>query len=286
VTQTTHNFDPQQIYLRAGWRVIIHREADGPLNMAVDEAIAEAVGAGSVPPTLRFYAWHPACLSLGYSQPAADVDFERLEQRGWDVVRRLTGGRGILHTDELTYSVAVPEGDPRVAGGVVESYRRLSQGLLAGLERIGAPVNSKRADRDSRKFRGAVCFEVPSDYELTVDGRKLIGSAQTRRRNRVVMQHGALPLSGDLGRICEALAFDSEADREAARRRVLERAITLEEALGRRVLFDEAARALIEGFGEALNLDFAEQGLTEKEKSRAEDLRATRYASMEWTGRR
>ncbi len=285
MTQTTHNFDSLQDYPRAEWRVIIHREADGPLNMAVDEAIAEAVGEGEVPPTLRFYAWSPACLSLGYGQPAADVDFGRLADRGWDVVRRLTGGRGILHVDELTYSVAAPEDDPRVFGGVVESYRRLSQGLLAGLGRIGAPVNSERADGEARKFKGAVCFEMPSDYELTVNGRKLIGSAQTRRRNRVVMQHGALPLFGDLGRICEALAFESEAEREEARRRVLERAITLEEALGRLVPFSETVQALIEGFGEALNLDFTGQDLSEKEKSRAEDLRATTYASAEWTYR-
>ncbi|MBP8975043.1 MAG: hypothetical protein KBH93_14345, partial [Anaerolineae bacterium] len=111
------------------WRLLITPPADGPLNMAVDQAIMEAVAAGRVPPTLRFFAWTPPCLSLGYTQPVADVDRARLAARGWDLVRRMTGGRAILHTDELTYSVALPATDPVVAGGVVESYRRLSAAL-------------------------------------------------------------------------------------------------------------------------------------------------------------
>src|SRR5947207_8096194 len=90
-------------YAPAIWRVIIQRAADGPTNMAIDEAIADSVAAGDVPPTLRFYAWEPACLSLGYTQPATDVDFERLASKGWGVVRRLTGGRAVLHIGELTF---------------------------------------------------------------------------------------------------------------------------------------------------------------------------------------
>src|SRR5205814_2575613 len=128
-------------YLPAVWRVIIHRAADGPTNMAIDEAIADSVAAGAVPPTLRFYAWEPACISLGYTQPVTDVDFDSLHAHGWDVVRRLTGGRAILHVDELTYSVAAPSDEPRVAGGVIESYRRLSAGLMAGLAKLGAEVH-------------------------------------------------------------------------------------------------------------------------------------------------
>ena len=100
----------------------------------VDEAILLAVAAGEAPPTLRFFAWQPPCLSLGFSQPQADVDLDRLQALGWGLVRRPTGGRAILHTDELTYSVIASLAEPRVAGAVVESYRHLSEGLLRGLK--------------------------------------------------------------------------------------------------------------------------------------------------------
>jgi len=252
--------------------------------MAADEAIAEAVGARCVPPTLRFYAWEPACLSLGYAQPAADVDRDRLRERGWDAVRRLTGGRAILHVDELTYSIAVPIDEPRVAGGVVESYRRLSAGLLAGLGQLGAAVQADRAVEEARGFKGAVCFEMPSDYEITVEGRKLLGSAQTRRTG-AVLQHGALPLYGDITRICDVLAFPDETQRKAARERVRARALTLEEALGHRISLARAGEALMAGFCEALNLTLEESSLTTAEQARAEELRAARYATDEWTNR-
>ena len=278
---------PADEYPRAVWRVIIHHVADGAANMAIDEAIAEHVASRLVPPTLRFYAWEPPCLSLGYAQPTAEVDFERLRRLGWDVVRRPTGGRAILHTDELTYSVAVPADDPRVAGGVVESYRRLAEGLLAGLNVLGAAVRADPAaeNMDDPSSKGPVCFEVPSAYEITVEGRKLIGSAQTRRGGNVILQHGTLPLSGDLGRICDVLVFRDEESRTEARRRVLARAITLEEALRRPVDMAEVIAALMHGFRTALNLELVESSLTPSELSRAADLRASRYASQAWTQR-
>ncbi len=99
----------------------------GAWNMAVDELILEHIGRGASLPTLRLYSWQPPCLSLGHAQPFADVDVHRLEERGWEVVRRPTGGRAILHTDELTYSVIAPTDEPRVAGSILESYNRLAQ---------------------------------------------------------------------------------------------------------------------------------------------------------------
>jgi lipoate-protein ligase A len=98
--------------MKDSWRLLVTPPARGAWNMAVDEAILEAVGRGASLPTLRLYAWEPACLSLGYAQPIGDVDQPRLRARGWDLVRRPTGGRAVLHTDELTYSVIAPPGEP------------------------------------------------------------------------------------------------------------------------------------------------------------------------------
>jgi lipoate-protein ligase A len=273
-------------YTLATWRLLRPAPADGATHMAIDEAILREVAAGSVPPTLRFYAWDPACLSLGRAQPVADVDLPALRAAGFDLVRRPTGGKAILHVDELTYSVVVPQEDPRVAGGIVESYRRLSTGLARGLERLG--IADVVADQrvENRRLEGPVCFEVPSDYEITVGGRKLVGSAQMRARG-VVLQHGALPLYGDITRICPLLAAHPDPARVRAR------ATTVEEALGsvgsaqdrRAVTWDEAADAMAAGFAQALELDLEPGALTDQEHAWAEELRTGRYATDDWTRR-
>ncbi len=126
------------------WRLIISPPAHGSWNMAVDEAILEAVSSDQAPPTLRLYAWDPPCLSLGYAQSCADADFAALARYGWELVRRPTGGRAILHTDELTYAVIAPLNNPVVSGGVLDSYSRISRGLLAAFERLSLDA---RADR-------------------------------------------------------------------------------------------------------------------------------------------
>jgi lipoate-protein ligase A len=273
-------FEP---YPTATWRLILHGEADGATNMAVDEAILTAVVEGSSPPTLRFYGWSPPCLSLGRNQPLADADPAACEAAGVDVVRRPTGGRAILHTGELTYSCALPQSDPRATGDVVESYRRLSEGLLAGLHHLGVEAAQATGQRRGDADRTAVCFESPSDYEITVRGHKLVGSAQWRARGGV-LQHGTLPLYGDLTRIVTYLAYSAQ-EREAQRRMLLSRALTLEQALGCTVSFDQAARALADGFAQALNLSFLPGDLTTRERALAAELRRSRYAATGWTAR-
>lgn len=267
------------------WRLLISGSATGAENMAIDQAIMEAVAEGRAAPTLRFYAWDPPCLSLGYTQPLADVDAERLSALGWDVVRRLTGGRAILHTDELTYSVTVAADDPIVSGDIVASYRRISSAFVEALRRLGAqPEAGKRAEA-STGAKGPVCFEVPSHYEITLDGKKLIGSAQVRKFG-AVLQHGTLPLTGDIARICDALSFDDDAQRATARARVYERATTLEGALGRAVGWREAAASVGAAFAETFGLAFeTATALTPGEAARAETLAAEQYATAAWNGR-
>lgn len=271
------------------WRLLRTPPLSGALNMAIDEAILNAIADGASPPTLRFFAWEPATLSLGYGQPIADIDPSRLADRGWGLVRRPTGGRAILHTDELTYSVAAPMEEPRVVGSVVESYRRLSAGLLAGLQHLGLQARADRKEPaaavrapDGTPVVNPVCFEVPSDYEITADGRKLLGSAQVRKRG-VVLQHGTLPLEGDITRILDGLAY-ADSEREALRERVRSRAATLAD-IGIHVSWSTAAAALTTGFTEALGLTLIEGELTPAERSDAEQLVAEKYGDPGWTAR-
>jgi lipoyl(octanoyl) transferase len=266
------------------WRLINDSPAVGAFNMAVDEAIMRSVAASDAPPTLRLYAWNPPCLSLGYGQRASDVDWARVASLGWDCVRRTTGGRAILHTDELTYSLSLPLTHPLASGEVVESYREISRALLAALERLGAQPRADRRAEAAKSF-DPVCFETPSDYEITVDGRKLVGSAQSRRGGGL-LQHGTLPLAGDITRICDGLVYPDEAARLSAKAHVAERATTLEAVLGHVVDWAEAADAVVNGFAQTFGIDLVVSELTRSEVAEAERLTAEAYGSEAWTRRR
>jgi lipoate-protein ligase A len=266
------------------WRLLLTSPARGAWNMAVDESILEHIGRGEAPPTLRLYAWEPPCLSVGHAQPFSDVDMNRVKERGWEVVRRATGGRAILHTDELTYSVIAPAHEPRVEGSVLESYSRLAQALLLAVKNLELPVELKEGKENGNGSNNPVCFEVPSTYEITVNGKKLIGSAQARKKEGV-LQHGSLPLTGDLSRICQALVFENETAREAASKRLLERATTVESALGRAVGWETAAQTFVGAFEAQLGLSFERGELSESETARAEELVREKYDHPSWTER-
>jgi lipoate-protein ligase A len=263
---------------------------DGATNMAIDEAILTVVAEGRSPPTLRFFAWEPPCLSIGYSQAADEVDIARCRQAGVDFVRRPTGGRAILHTDELTYSIVVPQGEPRVVGGVLESYRRLSAGLVRGLRLLGMDVVQAEAGHGTATLTGqdadvsAACFDAPSAYEVTAGGKKLVGSAQVRRRG-AVLQHGSLPLQGDITRICHYLVVPSEERRQELRRELRARATSLELVLRRVVPFAQVVEALVRGFSGALNLHLEPGELSEHELALVWQLRGEKYTAEAWNFR-
>ncbi len=267
------------------WRLLITPASHGAWNMAVDEAILEAVGRNQSLPCLRLYAWEPACLSIGYAQPWMDINLFCLSDLGWEWVRRPTGGRAILHTDELTYSVIAPLGEPRVAGSVLESYQYLSKALLAALQALNIPaiVHPLNGGSDTRG-NGPVCFEVPSNYEIVVGGKKLVGSAQARRKEGV-LQHGTLPLFGDLKRITQALKYPDESTQREAGERLLNHATTIEKVLGHPIDWKSAAQAFVDGFQNALNLEFVDDEISAIENERVQQLVAQKYAHPLWLQR-
>lgn len=269
----------------ATWRVLFTPPSNGAWNMAIDDTILEHIHQGKSLPTLRLYAWDPPCLSLGHAQPFSDLDLERLQAHGWDVVRRVTGGRAILHTDELTYSVSGPEENPILAGGVLESYSRLAQALLFAVQSLKVPVEMKvHEDGLTQKNFYPICFEVPSTYEIIVNGKKLIGSAQARKKEGV-LQHGSLPLTGDLTRICDALIFTDESARQNAKERLLARATTVESVLGVAPSWETAAQAFVRGFEAKLGIQFERGELSRSEIQRTEELVKEKYAHPRWIER-
>ena len=288
---TTHNstFKAHQsnTYPHATWRLLITPPLDGATNMAVDEAILHALAEGHGLPTLRFFQWDPPCLSLGYNQHWRDIDEAACRRLGYTWTRRPTGGKAILHTDELTYSLITHADDPRIEGGIVESYRILSIGLLKGLEQLGVQARQatgeERPVNDSTAQSGPVCFDTPSRYEITWQGKKLIGSAQLRRK-KLVLQHGSLPLHGSVNRILEALVFSAE-ERRRQEDLLPKRAATLEQALGQALPFETVAAVMVKGFAQHLNLTLQKMPLTAQEQELAGKLRAKQYANEVWNKR-
>jgi lipoyl(octanoyl) transferase len=281
---------PTRIAMIETWRLLIDDFADGATNMARDEALAAAHASGATPPTLRLYRWRPACLSLGRFQRSAAIDRAACARERVEIVRRPSGGRALLHADELTYAVIARADHPLIAGGsVVDSYRLISAALLAGLRRLGVTAELTPARRGDKRPTtndqrptisklvsrwSAACFDAPSSYELTVDGRKLAGSAQTRR-DGVLLQHGAIPLTPHAGRLAALLA-DPPDDLD-------QKMIALDQALGRASSFDELAEALLVGFAVTWDVDFEHGQLTIAEQQHEEQLRITKYAEGSWT---
>jgi lipoate-protein ligase A len=267
------------LYPASSWRLLVDGPGEGASNMAVDEAILGAVAEGASPPTLRFYAWAPPCLSLGRSQSETGVDARACAAAGIGCVRRPTGGRAILHKDELTYSICLPLTDPRAHGDILESYRHLSEGLADGLRALGLDIE-RAQPRTADDVQSAACFDAPAGYELTVRGRKLLGSAQFRARG-ALLQHGSLPLFGDIAGVANFLDLGLE-EREGLRMRLRATAITLEGAAGRRVTFEGAMQAIRRGIAHALNVDLTEGRLSTQEEIAARSLYQHKYADICW----
>jgi len=275
------------------WRLIRSGRCAPADNMAIDEAILISVGEGASPPTVRFYGWQPAALSIGYFQRAEGaVDLDELKRRGLGFVRRPTGGRAVLHDIELTYCVVVQASHPGMPAGVNDACRALSAGLAAGLGRLGLAARmagrpgGKRADPEAAS---AACFDSPSWYELLADGRKVAGSAQMRHKG-VILQHGSVPLELDADLLFAVLQFPAERIRERMKAAFSERAAAVNDLLRRRGLSPvtpaQAEDAFAAGFEEALGVRLVPGDLTEAERKTAARLARDKYGSDVWNLRR
>ncbi len=219
---------------------------DGAWNMAFDVARAEAVDAGTAAPMLRFYTWQPWCISLGRHQKENEINTDRTTFDDIGLVRRPTGGRAILHAEELTYSVVMPS-DGR---GIMEVYRDIASALTAGLQLLVPGIDIAKSQPDFQKLyreAGSIpCFSSSARYEIEFEGRKLVGSAQ-RRIGSAVLQHGSMLIGEAHLRLADYLAV-TEDIREQLRQDMLRHTITLNEVLQRPLSVAELRDAIIAGF--------------------------------------
>jgi lipoate-protein ligase A len=257
----------------------------GKFNMAVDEGIRNAYLRGDVGPTLRFYRWKPACLSVGrFQNVGKQVDLENLRDLGIDLVRRPTGGRAVLHDDELTYSVVVSE--KLLPGSVLETYMTLSQALADGLRALGIPAELTEVERGvtarDPRFKHAACFSAPSWYEIEACGKKIIGSAQVRKGG-VILQHGSIPLTMDPAKLARCFKTRSPGGAERLQSMLAGKAAGLSEICGRYISSRELERELTRAFERVLGWKAERGSLTPWEVGEAVRLSQGKYGSMGWT---
>lgn len=258
-------------------RFLFHPDGEGLWNMAVDAVLARgaAPGAPRPPLTLRCYSWKPSTLSLGHSQAHSEAVAERAAAQGRPVVRRETGGRAVLHDEELTYCVAIPADSPFHSSSLPAAYQAINHALAEGLRRAGLAVEleSRKVDLAAayRKETGGLCFAATAQSEVLWDGRKLIGSAQRQLREGL-LQHGSLIIGPGHMRIGE-LFFSEARLREAARGKLARETTCLEEAMGRRPALRELALALRQGFEHAYGLTLDEDVLQPDEERQVEAWR-------------
>ncbi|HEX4825688.1 MAG TPA: lipoate--protein ligase family protein [Candidatus Polarisedimenticolaceae bacterium] len=257
------------------WRLLSDDRQDGSCNMAVDEAILEGyeTAPSPPPPTLRLYGWRPAALSLGKSQRAAGAHVPAaLTAEAVDLVRRPTGGEAVLHEHERTYAVIGAAGTPPFEGGPVDVYRQIARALVSALRRLGLEATSAEPPPGPRAKPGAICFERTGAWEITVGGRKILGSSQFRKR-RAFLQHGSLPWRLDGARLAALTGVRVDPTHFT----------DLESAMGRPVSEDEIDAAFVSAFEETFGIRLVKGALTESEALRAAELRCWKYDSMAWT---
>ena len=232
------------------WQLVRDGAASGTANMARDLALAEDVAAGRRPPLLRLYGWMPPAVSLGRNQDLAEAcDAAACAAAGWDVVRRPTGGRAVLHAcDEVTYMVALPL--ELAPPGVLAAYAWLARALVAAYRALGVAATLE-AEGVGAGGRSGACFAAPARHEIVCGGRKLAGSAQVRRAG-YLLQHGALPLRFDAGLHARLLGLDAP-QAEALAGHAAGLADFLRPLPSRAAVQD----ALVRGFEQALGVGFA-----------------------------
>ncbi|MCH4825804.1 lipoate--protein ligase family protein [Planococcus halocryophilus] len=272
------------------WIFINSGKGTPSFNMALDEALLNWHSQGLIPPVIRFYGWQPAALSIGYFQKVEkEIDMEAVERLGLGFVRRPTGGRGVLHEHELTYSIIVSEAYPDMPETVTEAYRVLSEGLLKGFQNLGLEAyfsvpdtEDKRADL--KKPKSAVCFDAPSWYEMVVEGKKVAGSAQTRQKG-VILQHGAILIDLDAEKLLSVFKFQNEEAKERMRVKIPEKAVAINSLRAKPATAEECVVAFKAGFEQALSIELEPYILTEQQLAEVKALEQKKYANSEWNFR-
>ena len=266
------------------WRFLDTGKGSAFFNMALDDAIVDAVGRGFSPPVFRVYEWSPGAITIGYSQKIGDIiDINRCKIDGVDITRRLTGGRAVFHKDELAYSVIGTADDPHFGGNIMDTYRSINTVLADGLNSLGIEAKIIRARMEkgipNTNRRLFPCFLITSRFEITLDGKKLVGSAQRRLRG-LFLQQGSIIIGPGHERITEYMK-----DRELAseyQKRLSEGSIDLKSKLDGRFSISRLKTALFNSFKKTVGMNFYFEDPGPEELLHTKRLIEEQYSSKGW----
>ena len=271
------------------WRIIKSGKMGPAENMAIDEAIFEGNISGRSCPTIRFYDWNPPTVSCGYNQEVEkEVDFELLDKFGFGFVRRPTGGRLVLHYDEITYAVIAPVRD-LLKGNITDSYSVISTALAQGLNLLGINAEFEKGSLSSDHQRSSSnpCFSSSSRFELTCKGRKIVGSAQVRK-NKVLLQHGSILLAHDQSAVANIIPNLNFTQKEKLAHHLSRKTTSINQILDNPVTFEKAVNTLEKGFKKNWKSEefFQSENLFLEEIEKVDFLINRKYSTIEWNKRK
>jgi len=265
------------------WRFIDSGPLPGATNMAADMAITQVLGREPAPPTLRVYQWSRPTISLGYHQSEKDIDLLRCSQDGIDVVYRPTGGRAILHDNEVTYAVILPPSSSFFALDIFGVYEFISRCLVHALQSLNIDADFERAkktpDGFSRGELSTLCYASSIQYEIAIQGRKLVGSAQRRIHNSV-LQHGSILLGDEHLAVAHYLAGHDDQWRHRVHQYLKKQTVSINQLTRTPVTRQQMIAALRQGFAEELRISFTDGQLSNEEMKQSELLRS-KFAILE-----
>jgi len=267
------------------WRYLDTGFLSGCENMAIDEAVFLSCQQGKSLPTIRLYGWTPPAVSLGYFQKADNaINFEACKRRGVDVVKRLSGGRAVLHDKELTYSLICPEGTPPFGKTILETYKTISMCLISALKNLNLDVKWVTSKEKHSSFKHlsdktVSCFSSPSWYEITVEGKKICGSAQ-KRGGGIWMQHGAILLEHDVEMLADVLK--SGKSKQEFMDEIFSSTTSINNHLGKTIDFYELKTLVLKGFEANLGIILERGNLTYYEYKLKNQLLKEKYQNKEW----
>ncbi|MFO7981356.1 MAG: biotin/lipoate A/B protein ligase family protein [Candidatus Aminicenantes bacterium] len=259
------------------WFLILEKEAaEGAYNMAVDDFLFKSLG--SKPRTfVRFYSWKRPTVSLGYSQDTTKViNLDFCRKNNIDIVRRITGGKLVLHHREVTYSICSSD-KKTFSSSLNKSYKLISKALIKGLKELNIPAYLEEEDNPSYSRSHLPCFSYPARNEIKVKGKKIVGSAQKRVGSKFI-QHGSIPLERD-DELLQSVSFLKEREEKI-------RMITIPQAANKKISYSQLVNHLISGVQEFFDIELKGINFSKKQEELIKKIQKDRYENKGWIYRK
>lgn len=263
------------------WRLLPFRVSTAFENMAIDEAVFRESQLVGGPPTLRFFGWCPPAVSIGFFQKLwHDIDVEACRANQIDVVRRITGGKAVLHKEELTYSLVGQEEHRLFPAGIQGRYKVISEALAMGLSFLGIRTEMQHIRINSGDDLHEFCFSTPAQNELLADGRKICGSAQARA-HASFLQHGSILINFDPLTAFTLMTRNKKNKQQKIQK--LQNSVTgIYLEIEKRPELHEIVEIMAQAFELKFGIQLIKGELSDREKFLKDELLSTKYLSESW----